>query len=587
MPILQKEQIVGTYTIQFFIKESSYAETYRVKDLAGKRYFMKLIHTAKLNRQQFDEEGRILEIEITKRMQHSHLVNYQDSGELIWNGQKFVYLILHFISGETVSQKVARELHCNVYDTKRIALSVLSGLNYLHTQVVPIIHNEVTIQNVMLDLLEEPSQPKLIDFGFARFLNTRGQAMFKDTNLFYLASERFNGVCSVQTDLYAVGAMIYHLLFGIPPWYITLSPMLGMEQQIERIVLEREKPLKLPEIENLFEFDEYLPNIILKALANDSDDRFHSAEEFIQALNGEIEIGSTKINSDIQLKAVLKKETKCGRGFEDVAGMKELKDILTKQVISVIKDKERAERYKLNIPNGMLLYGPPGCGKSFISEKFAEETGYNYIYVKSSDLASIYVHGSQEKIGKLFEQARKQAPTILCFDEFDSLVPNRDKVNSASQSGEVNEFLSQLNNCGKEGIFVIASTNRPELIDPAVLRRGRIDKIIYLPVPDREARSAMFALHLKGRPTDFGINYEYLATLTENYVSSDIAYIVNEAANIASINNEVITQTIIERVIRNTSPSVKADVLAYYEQLRNRFEGLATLPTRPKIGFNS
>lgn len=165
-----------------------------------------------------------------------------------------------------------------------------------------------------------------------------------------------------------------------------------------------------------------------------------------------------------------------GNGFADVAGMEELKQLLRAKVINVLQDRERALKYRLAIPNGMLLYGPPGCGKTFIAEKFAEETGFNYTVVKSSDLASIYIHGSQQMIGKLFDEARAKAPTVLCFDEFDALVPSRKESTHASMAGEVNEFLSQLNNCGKKGVFVIATSNRPDMIDPAVLRTGRIDR---------------------------------------------------------------------------------------------------------------
>ena len=116
---------------------------------------------------------------------------------------------------------------------------------------------------------------------------------------------------------------------------------------------------------------------------------------------------------------------------------------------------------------------------------------HNFLMVKTSDLASIYIHGSQEKIGSLFKQAQEKAPSVLCFDEFDALVPNRSNIDNTSMSGEVNEFLSQLNNCSKKGIFVIATSNRPDKIDPAVLRTGRIDKQIYVPLPDLDARKEM------------------------------------------------------------------------------------------------
>lgn len=571
--LFRKQQLIVDYMVMFPIKQSTYAETYRVKDRNGKLCFLKLICRTKLQPFQLDEQKNIIEIEVVKQLRHHNICNYIDDGILICKGQQYVYLVMDFISGETIAQRVVRNSRFSVYEIKQIALSVLSALQYLHSQKVPIIHNEVTIQNIMLDLTGQLSDLKLIDFGNAQFLNQNITRLdFKELNMFYIAPERLKGICCVQSDLYSVGVMIYQLLFGRMPWFIDLSES-SLEENVNKLLIERQRPLKLPNLD-LFALDDQLMNIIKKALNNDVDKRFQSAEEFIKALNSEM--GSEQmIKHEVQIFAEGKVESPTkGNGFADVAGMAELKQLLYNNVINILKNTEKAKKYKLSIPNGMLLYGPPGCGKSFFAEKFAEETGYNYIYVKSSDLASIYVHGSQEKIGKLFNEAREKSPTILCFDEFDSLVPNRDRTNNASQSGEVNEFLSQLNNCGNDGVFVIASTNKPDLIDPAVLRRGRIDKIIYLPVPDRSARAAMFQIHLKDRPVDFGIDYDYLAELTDNYVASDIAFIVNEAAIRASINDEKITQALIKDVILENSPSVRSEVLAYYEQLKNKLEGV-------------
>ena len=158
---------------------------------------------------------------------------------------------------------------------------------------------------------------------------------------------------------------------------------------------------------------------------------------------------------------------KTGGGFADVAGMQTLKDDLTKRVIWVLKDKEKAEKYRLTPPNGMILYGPPGCGKTYFAEKFAEEAQFNFKMVSGSDLGSTYMHGTQGKIANLFKEAEQRAPVILCFDEFDSFVPARGSSDANQRGEEVNEFLAQLNNCSKRGIFVIGTTNRIELIDSA------------------------------------------------------------------------------------------------------------------------
>jgi len=144
--------------------------------------------------------------------------------------------------------------------------------------------------------------------------------------------------------------------------------------------------------------------------------------------------------------------------------------------------------------------------------------------------------------------------------------------------------LSQLNNCAQRGIFVIATSNRPDMIDPAVLRTGRIDKLVYVPMPDKEARQEMFKLHLSGRPCE-EIDAERLAELTDGYIASDIAYIVNDAAMGAAFSDQPITQQLLETAINSTHPSIGKEVVESYESLRGKMEDIDQRNKRPKIGF--
>ncbi|EID34649.1 kinase domain protein [Prevotella sp. oral taxon 306 str. F0472] len=220
----KKNDKIGTYVVVFPHKQGSYAETYRVKDANGKTRFLKLINYSKLHHQQIDDNGQITEVEIAKQLTHHNLCQYVDSGNMMIGGHQYAWLVTEFVSGETLSERIIRDSNLSVYEIKTIARAVLFALSYLHSQQVPIIHNEVTIQNILLNLAGDLKDLKLIDFGHTRYL---GQAISKpnldELNPFYLAPERFSGVYSVQTDLYSVGVMMYHLLYGRLPWFIDIS----------------------------------------------------------------------------------------------------------------------------------------------------------------------------------------------------------------------------------------------------------------------------------------------------------------------------------------------------------------------------
>ena len=164
--ILKKGTLLADkYTVTFFLKKGSYAETYRVKDSNGHTKLLKLFIYSQLDRTQFTEEGLPLEVVILKKLNHPNLVSYHDSGELLLDNQKFAFVILDFISGETLADKMRREDTLNQYEAKDIILGVLNGLNYLHSLDKPIIHNDITNLNVMLDLSGSIAIPKVIDFG--------------------------------------------------------------------------------------------------------------------------------------------------------------------------------------------------------------------------------------------------------------------------------------------------------------------------------------------------------------------------------------------------------------------------------------
>lgn len=590
----KKNDKIGTYTVAFPHKQGAYAETYRVKDTSGKTRFLKLINYSKLNRNQIDDNGRVIEVEIAKQLHHHNLCQYVDSDNIMMNGSQYAWFVTEFVSGETLSQRIIRDDEISVYEIKTIAKAVLSALSFLHSQPIPVIHNEVTIQNVFLNLVGELQDLKLIDFGYARFLNQSPvKPNLDELNPFYLAPERFSGVCSVQTDLYSVGAMMYHLLYGELPWFLDVSSKRGQDV-IDSILAERDKELTLTK-EDKYELDDQLLNVIAKSLSYDSEDRFQSADEFIKAIDGEVKIErqstkrkilSQQQSDNTPASSAIKKK---GEGFAAVAGMEELKQQMREEVIEPLHNPEEYHRYGVTIPNGMLLYGPPGCGKTFFAKHFAEEVGFNFMCITPATLKSRYVNATQENIAKMFKEAEENAPTVIFIDEMNELVPNRDDGNVHEMSrSAVNEMLAQMDRTGEKGIFIIGATNYPNMIDPAILRAGRLDKKYYIGVPDIEARMALFRLYLNKRPYDFGLDYHQLADMTQGYVSADIQLIVNDASRNALRQHSKITMELLKVAITNTAPSLSNNELRKYERIRAMMNGeeMKKSDDRPRIGFN-
>jgi len=583
------------YSVMLFIKQGNNAETYRIKGKDGKLYFLKLFNYAKLHRSAFDSENNLLEIEFLKSIKHPNIVEYKDSGELLFEGRKFGFLILNFIAGETLAEKISREQISSLYDLKEIITAVLNGLNYLHSSPEPIIHNEITPQNIMLDLSGDIPLAKIIDFGYARSFHQSSKSFSKEgLNLNYVASECFNNFYSPQSDLFSVGAIMYHLLFGMPPWFKDISKFKADRTKAEDVILEeRKKPLLFSKIsDEIVDFDDSILKVIKKALQQDPENRFQSAYEFILGLNGEIEIEDVdtvqKVKSDKKEDKNIKAKIAKGKGFDAIAGMKELKAQLQLDVIDALHKPEEYAKFGLTIPNGMLLYGPPGCGKTFFAKHFAEEVGFNFMHINPGTLKSRYVNATEENISMMFQEAEKNAPTIIFIEEISGLFPSRDSEAHEMSKNAVDAMLAEMDRTGEKGIFVLCATNYPDKVDAALLRAGRLDKKFYLSPPDFEGRKAMFEMYLKSRPIDFGIDYLKLARLTENYVSSDIKdSIVDEASRQALKSKSRITMAILETVIKQTKPSVSLQELKKYEIIKAKMEGeiIDQKNDRPSIGF--
>lgn len=586
-----------SYKVSSLLKEGIYNDTYRVRDANDTSYFMKIYDLEKVPKSLLCDNQEICEINYCKKIHHKNIISFINEGKIVIDNVTYPYMITDYFSGELLADKLNRVPKLTLDESMMYINGVLDGLEYLHG--IELVHNDITPRNIMFDTTSEGEiVAKIIDMGHTS-PRAAGEYNFitKDLETFYRAPETFAGIFEYVSDVYSAAAVLYTMLTGNAPWFFDIAEK-GNDMSKVKLALKSKRKTELLVFDDDGHIPECVKNAIIATLTSTCDNRY-TIVDFRKALKGEIVAGNKKsihpetpfVQQSHEENAEKQETGECevdvkkgkGHGFEDIAGMQGLKDMLTKKVIMVLKDKERAKKYKLTPPNGMLLYGPPGCGKSFFAEKFAEESGFNFIMVKASDLASIYIHGTQGKIAELFKKAESQAPIVICFDEFDALVPNRSAVDSQSFSGEVNEFLTELNNCSQKGVFVIGTSNRPDKIDPAVLRTGRIDKLVYVPLPDETARREMFRLHLKDRPCG-EIDYDCLAKATDKYVASDIAYIVNDAAMTSAFLDEPITNERLMDSVKYTRPSLTGSTLRQYEEIKDRLEGVDR-KIMPHIGF--
>ncbi len=582
--------VANRFEIQFPIGASSICRSYRVKDRNGQIVRLDLINLASLSSSFFDDKGKLLQINLLKNISHNNIPKFIVDGEALIENQKFAYIVYEFISGETLTERLKREATLSPYTAIPILIELLEAVEYLHSQPDAIIHNGLTPNTIKIDYSVKRDKPFLTGFDQARTIKNDGSSIsLKHLSPFYAAPELFNGIFVPQSDLFSLGAVLFYMLFGIPPYFNENILSQPLNKQKTLLEAARNKPLNFALADEDL-IDDHVKKTLIKALSIEFEERFQTAEEFSKALKREILLDKDYTHKTYFPKTE-KVEKKKGTGFDQVAGMDVLKQQLRDDVINFLDNPELYKEYCVPMLNGLLLYGPPGCGKTFIAERFAEEVGYNFVLIKPSDLQSKYINATQENISKLFKEAEEKSPTIIFIDELDALVPNREGELHQMLASAVNELLAQMTNCGERGILVIGATNRPEKIDPAILRTGRMDKTFYLPPPDKEARAAMFKIYLKDRPVDLGIDYDILAEITENYVSSDLKFIIDEAARKALKTRSRISMRIFNDVISENKPSVTLSEIKKYEfqkkQWDNAKQNIENKNSRPPIGFRS
>jgi transitional endoplasmic reticulum ATPase len=259
--------------------------------------------------------------------------------------------------------------------------------------------------------------------------------------------------------------------------------------------------------------------------------------------------------------------------WEDIGGLEGVKQLLVEAVEWPLRNAESFRRLGIDAPKGILLYGPPGTGKTMLAKAVANESEANFITVKGSALLSKWYGESEKRVEEIFRKARQVAPSIIFLDELDALVPIRGGAMGEPHATEriVNQLLNEMDGLEElHGVVVIGATNRPDIIDPALLRPGRFDELILAPVPDLESRRKIFEVHLKKAPLADDIDIDELIAQTDQYTGADIAAVVRKAGRLAlreDMEASKISQSHFLAALQEVGPSVTPDTMKYYSQM--------------------
>ncbi|MCK4439601.1 AAA family ATPase, partial [Candidatus Bathyarchaeota archaeon] len=250
----------------------------------------------------------------------------------------------------------------------------------------------------------------------------------------------------------------------------------------------------------------------------------------------------------------------------------EVKQALNEAVEWPLKNPEIFKRLGIRPPKGIFLYGPPGCGKTLLARAVATESEANFITIKGPEIFSKWVGESEKAIREVFRKARMAAPTVIFFDEIDSLVPRRGLgfADSGVTERVISQLLTEMDGIVTlQDVVIIAATNRPDIVDPAVLRPGRFDRLIYVPEPDEKSRLEIFKIYTKNMPITKDVDPVHLAAITKSYSGADIDALCREAAMHAlrkDVNAKEVTLSDFQEATKMIGPSVSPDMEKWYKR---------------------
>ena len=257
--------------------------------------------------------------------------------------------------------------------------------------------------------------------------------------------------------------------------------------------------------------------------------------------------------------------------WDQVGGLEDVKETLKESIEWPLTMPDKFDHFGISPPRGIMLFGAPGTGKTLIAKAIANEAKANFITIKGPELISKWVGESEKAVREVFKKAKQSSPSIVFLDEFESIAGMR-----RSHSGEgsdvmnrvVNQLLSSLDGVeGMEGVIVVAATNRPEMIDPALMRSGRFERVLHIPPPDRDSRAAILKIHAKKMPLG-KFKIEDLAGTMENYTGADIEAVCREAALISMRDDKkTVSKKHFEKAVEMVRPTVTDEMMQYYSKM--------------------
>lgn len=581
---------------------SDYREVYEALTCDGAKVFLTVYDNQKSKSLMVD--GMPKEFVFLRDMPNPTFPEFVCTGTFNHQGRAMSYMVTEYFEGETLREIVV-EQPLPIGVAVDIALQVMTAMRDVIGYTNGGGHYNLCPDTIIISKKDGGYRVRVTDFDHLAG-PCMGKTPFVTSNLnpCCRAPETYLGRFDAATDVYAMGMLLAYMIKGIYPYWID---EVLKEQEIRDVVMASNNPkLDLPgdlnfivrraisknvrirfaDLESMsLKLKEFVARGGVRAaekpapqpevaerVAKDSDDDEETEEEQEEVSEGAMKTPRLKINSSVRQ----------GEGLKAVAGMDELKQSLLCDFVDVVKHRELAARFNIR-PNNILLFGPQGCGKTYISNRLAEECGMEVYSVSPSDLGSIYIHGTQGIIRDLFRKAeikakKNSAGCLLLVDEIDAHLGKRNMEGREQQADEVAEWLVQLNDCVEKNVFVIGMTNRLDYIDKAAIRHGRFDKVFYVGLPDYGCRKALLKMEVGKLPHEKNIDYDNLAMMSEGFAAVDLTYAVKEAARLTFCaclethrNNLVVKEALLKKTIEATHPSVSNAELRNYERIWDEY----------------